>query len=164
MKKLRLIAPLLFSVAALASGCIAHNANTVSAPLQVRLAANELKADVAVGEKISGQAKITYFLTIPFGSSNKYADGVLYDGAVVSQLGVYNPYAVQPGDFFSGLFNLFSVGAHEAAAQAAYDAISKSGADIIIAPRYVADVQDFWLFKNVEVQVTGYKGTVKGIH
>ena len=164
MKKLRLIAPLLFSVAALASGCIAQHSNTLSAPMQVRLTANELKADVAVREKISGHAKITYFLTIPFGSSNKYADGVLYDGAVVSQLGVYNPYAVQPGDFFSSLISLFSVGAHEAASQAAYDAISKSGADIIIAPRYVTDVQDFFIFKNVEVQVTGYKGTVKGIH
>lgn len=162
MKKF--IIPLLFSVA-LTSGCISHNANTASAPLQVRLTANELKADVAVGDKISGQAKITYFLGIPFGSTNKYADGVLYDGSVITQGGVYNPYSPQAQDFFASLFSLF-VGniQQEAAAQAAYDAISKSNADIIIAPRYVLDVQDFWIVKNVEAQVTGYKGTIKSIH
>ena len=165
MKKVKLIVPLLFSVGILASGCIAHNANTASAPIQVRLTANELKADVAVGEKIAGQAKITYFLGIPFGSSNKFADGVLYDGSVVTQAGIYNPYGAQPADFVTALFSLFTFGVqHEAASQAAYDAISKSGADIIIAPRYVVDVQEFWIFKNVEAQVTGYKGTVKGIH
>lgn len=162
MKKL--IVPLLLSVV-LSSGCIAHNTNTASAPLQVRLTANELKADVAVGDKISGQSKITYFLGIPFGSSNKYADGILYDGAIVTQAGVYNPYSPQAQDLFSSLFSLF-VGniQQEAAAQAAYDAITKSGADIIIAPRYVLDVQDFWIVKNVEAQVSGYKGTIKSIH
>lgn len=142
---------LLFSVAALTTGCISHNANTSSAPLQVNLVSNELKADVVVGEKISGQAKITYFFGIPFGSTNKYADGVFYDGMIVDKSG-----------WLASVMSLLG-SVNEAKASAAYDAISKSNADVIISPRYTMDIQDFWIFKNVEAQVTGYKGTIKSI-
>ena len=149
MKKL--IAPLLLSVVALASGCVSQNVNTASAPLHVNLVANDLKADVVVGEKISGQAKVTYFMIFEFGGTGKYADGVSYDGASTRMA----------GDIFSSLLagNTYA----GVKASAAHDAISKSTADVIISPRYVLDVQDFFIFKTVEAKVTGYKGTIKSI-
>ena len=150
MKKF--VAPLLLlSVVVLASGCISHNGNTASAPLHVNLVANDLKADVTVGEKISGQAKMTYFMIFEFGGTGKYADGVSYDGTS-TQLGGNLFSSLLAGDTYAGVKS-----------SAAYDAISKSNADIIISPRYVVDVQDFGIFKTVEVKVTGYKGTIKSI-
>jgi len=147
---------LLLSAVVLTSGCITHNSNTASAPLHVNLVANDLKADVAVGEKISGQAKLTtLFWIFTFGGSGKYADGVSYDG-VSTQAG--------GGDFFSSLMSAAQMaGFNQIKSSAAFDAISKSNADVIISPRYVLDVEDYGIFKTVEAKVTGYKGTVKSI-
>lgn len=150
MKKI--VAPLLLlSVVMLTSGCTIHNANTASAPLHVNLVSNDLKADVAVGEKISGQAKVTYFMIFEFGGTGKYADGVSYDGTS-TQVGGDIFAALLAGNTYAGVKS-----------SAAYDAISKSNADVIISPRYVLEVQDFLIFKTVEAKVTGYKGTVKSI-
>ncbi|MDN5942576.1 MAG: hypothetical protein L0H94_11890 [Nitrospira sp.] len=159
MKKLIVFLPLY--VAVLMSGCISHNANTDSAPLQVRLIANELKADMQVGEKISGQGKAVYlFYWIPLpGTSNNYAKGVLYDGSVITNGAIY-PHTAQDVPFFS----FFQASGSRAVEAATYDAVTKSNADVIIAPRYEVDKQDYFIFQLEEAKVQGYKGTIKNIH
>ncbi|MBJ7548876.1 hypothetical protein JHC42_18745, partial [Pseudomonas sp. OA3] len=46
---------------------------------------------------------------------------------------------------------------------AAYKAVKASGADVIVAPRYEVNVQDYFVYKTVSVNVTGNKGTVTSI-
>ena len=45
---------------------------------------------------------------------------------------------------------------------ALYDAINKSGADLIVNPQYVVTVDNLLLFKTYNVNISGYKGTIKG--
>ena len=46
---------------------------------------------------------------------------------------------------------------------AAFKAVKSSGADLIVAPRYEVSVQDYFVFKKVDVKVTGNKGNIAGI-
>jgi hypothetical protein len=46
---------------------------------------------------------------------------------------------------------------------AAYKAVTTSGADLIVAPRYDVHVEDYFVYKTVNVKVTGKKGTVTAI-
>ncbi len=143
MKKFAL--PALLSVAVLASGCATHNVSQPTAPLNGYVDTG-LKADVTVGEKISGESNVKIlFGLFKLGGSNKYADGVTF-GSSASPFG------------FSGLDPISS-----AKSAAAYDAVQKSGADVIVAPKYLVDVQDYFLFRDVKVTVSGYKGTINNI-
>ena len=40
---------------------------------------------------------------------------------------------------------------------------SDGGADVIVAPRYEVNVQDYFVYKTVNVKVTGNKGVVTAI-
>jgi len=104
-------------------------------------ASTSLEADVEVGGKIKGTSKATLlfgFLQMP-GGPNKFADGVF-------------------GQTFTNPFD--PTGALKSAA--AYDAMTKSGADLIVNPQYVITVDNMLLFRSYKVDVTGYKGTIKG--
>jgi len=143
MKKIALSA--LIATSLLATGCATHNVSQPTVPFAGTVD-SQLKADMTVGEKISGESSETIlFGIIKLGGSNKFADGVTYSGGG-SAFG------------FSGFDPIASV-----KSAAAYDAVSKSGADVIIAPRYVVDVQDYGVYKAVKVKVDGYKGTIKSI-
>lgn len=158
----RVILPFMFSVVVLASGCVTHTNNTASAPLQVRLNANELKADVAVGEKIAGQGRMVYLLglwALP-GSSDKFATGVQYDGSVITH-GAILPHTSGEATWIP--FIETSLIEHRAVAAATHDALTKSSADVIIAPRYELEKQNYILFSIHEAKVSGYKGTIKSI-
>ena len=48
-------------------------------------------------------------------------------------------------------------------AAAAYDAISKSGAEIIVNPQYVVTAKGGFLIQNTTVDVTGFKGTITSL-
>ena len=50
-----------------------------------------------------------------------------------------------------------------AKAAAAFKAVKNSNADLIVAPRYEVSVNDYFLFKKVDVKVTGSKGTIRSI-
>lgn len=142
MKKI--IVPALLSATLLTTGCATHNISQPTAALAGSVEA-PLKADVAVGEKINGEAKVNIlFGLFTLGGSSKFADGVTYGAGAAPALGLPDPVS-------------------SAKSAAAYDAVSKSGADLIVAPRYVVDVNDYVVFKEVSVQVSGYKGTVKSI-
>ncbi|MBB4864085.1 hypothetical protein HNP46_002949 [Pseudomonas nitritireducens] len=143
MKKF-LSAAAVVSAALLASGCTSYNVSQPIAPVAGEVK-TDLKADVAVGGPISGQSQVNIlFGFLKFGGDSQFADGVTY-GA----------------DSGAGLSFLDPVSSVKAAA--AYKAVKSSNADLIVAPRYEVSVQDYFIFKKVDVKVTGNKGNINNI-
>ncbi|WP_271411143.1 hypothetical protein [Pseudomonas sp. Q1-7] len=145
MKKFLVPAALTAALAVL-SGCSSYNVSQPATPLNGSVKTG-LKADVAVGEQISGQSEVNIlFSVLRFGGDSQFADGVTYGGDSSGVL----PFGPDP------------ISAVKAAA--AYKAVKASGADLIVAPRYELTVQDYFVFKKVIAKVTGNKGTIKSIH
>ncbi|WP_324731332.1 hypothetical protein [Pseudomonas paeninsulae] len=133
-----------FSALALLTGCASQNVSQPTAPLNGTVETN-LKADVKVGETISGQSSVNIlFNVIKLGGDTQFADGVTYGGG--------------EGGFALGIDPVAS-----AKSAAAYKAVMSSGADLIVAPRYEVSVEDYFVYKTVNVKVTGKKGTVTAI-
>jgi hypothetical protein len=142
MKKLATVAAL--SAFALLTGCASQNVSQPALPLGGAVETG-LKADVKVGEVITGESSVNIlFSVIKFGGDSQFADGVTYGGG--------------EGGFALGLDPVSS-----AKSAAAYKAVKASGADVIVAPRYEVNVQDYFVYKTVNVKVTGNKGTVTAI-
>ena len=134
------------AVIATASGCTTYNISQPSAALDQEVKTG-LKADVAVGETISGQSQVNIlFGFLKFGGDSQFADGVTYGG--------------ESGGLGLSAFDPIS----SAKAAAAFKAVKSSGSDLIVAPRYEVNVQDYFIFKKVDVKVTGNKGSIKSIH
>ena len=143
MKKLWM-STALAAVIVTASGCTSYNVNQPSAPMD-GVVSTDLKADVRVGEPITGQSSVNIlFGFLKFGGDNQFADGVAYGGTDGGSLLSFDP--------------LSSV-----KSAAAFKAVKSSGADLIVAPRYEVSVQDYFVFKKVDVKVTGNKGNIAGI-
>lgn len=145
LKSIKFVA--LASAVVVAAGCHSFNTNKPSATLQPRLVTNELRADIKVGEKVTGESSLNVlFNFISFGGDSNFADGVGFDG--VSGGMISNPLDKTP----------------QVQAAAAYNALaSTNGGDVLISPRYETTVDDFFVFKKIHVKVTGYKGTVNSI-
>lgn len=127
---------------AMLSGCSTLNTSQFNEPFSGKVTSS-LKADVAVGEKISGSASaILLFGFITLGAPNKFADGIIY-GAAPLNIPYFNPY-------------------EELKSAAAYNAVADSRADVIIAPRYTLSGTNYFLFKTINATVSGFKGTLKG--
>lgn len=145
MKKLWMSAAVAALIAT-TSGCVSYNVSQPSAPLEGTVK-TELKADVKVGGTITGESSTNVFNFLSFGGDNHFADGVTYGGASGGGgLGLALPDPVST-----------------AKAAAAYKAVKSSGADLIVAPRYEVSVQDYFIFKKVNVKVTGSKGSISSI-
>ena len=115
-------------------------------PASLLLQSTALKADVAVGEAITGQSSVNILFGIfKFGGDSEFADGVEYGGSTGGGLGG----ALDP------------VSAVKSAA--AYKAVKASGADLIIAPRYEVSEESYVIFKKVSVTVKGNKGNIRSI-
>ena len=125
------------------SGCSSLNVSSSSMPVTAPLQ-TDVKADVEVGEKISGKASVTKVLFFTISSDKQFSDGVSYGGSTGGGLPFGDPVA-------------------KAKSAAAYKAIESSGADIIVAPRYTVETEDFVVFGTINVTVEGYKGTIKSI-
>lgn len=129
------------------SGCVSYNVSQPTAPLE-GVVKTDLKADVKVGGAISRESSTNIlFNVLSFGGDNRYADGVVYGGASgggALSLPLPDPVATTK-------------------AAAAYKAVKSSGADLIVAPRYEVNVQDYFIFKKVNVKVTGNKGSISSI-
>ncbi|MFZ6049225.1 hypothetical protein ACFW0H_24280 [Pseudomonas sp. CR3202] len=144
MKKFLVPAALAATLAAL-TGCTSYNVSQPTSPLNGKVR-TDLKADVAVGESISGQSEVNIlFGFLRFGGDSQFADGVAYG----ADSGGVLPFGPDP------------LAAVKSAA--AYKAVKSSGADLIVAPRYELSVQDYFVFKKVTAKVTGNKGTIKSI-
>ncbi|MBS7661457.1 hypothetical protein I0D00_05770 [Pseudomonas lalucatii] len=133
-----------FSALALLTGCASQNVSQPTAPLNGNVK-TDLKADVKVGESISGESSVSILFNVfKLGGDSQFADGVTYGGG--------------EGGFALGLDPVAS-----AKSAAAYKAVTTSGADLIVAPRYEVNVEDYFVYKTVNVKVTGKKGTVTAI-
>lgn len=146
MKKLALLA----AVASVAlSACVSTNESTPSGALQAKVYTKQY-ADVAVGSKVSAEssAKVIFgFITIS--EDNKYADGVNYSGSAAAAKG--------------GLLDLsFLDASTKVKSAAAYKALKNSNADVLVAPTYETEVNNFFVFKDIKVKVNAYKGNIKG--
>jgi hypothetical protein len=117
------------------SGCVSYNMSQPVASLSGDVK-TDLKADVKVGEVISGESSTNVlFGWLNIGGDNQFADGVSYGGASGGGIGLPLPDPVS-----------------SAKAAAAYKAVKSSGSDLIVAPRY-----------EVNVKVTGNKGSIQSI-
>lgn len=133
-----------FSALALLTGCASQNISQPTVPLSGSVETN-LKADVKVGEPISGESSVSVLFSVfKLGGDSQFADGVTYGGG--------------EGGFALGLDPVAA-----AKSAAAYKAVKASGADLIVAPRYEVNVDDYFLYKTVNVKVTGKKGTITSI-
>lgn len=136
----------LSALVATAAGCTSYNTSQPSSPIDSQVKA-DLKADVAVGEAISGQSSVNIlFGFLKFGGDSQFADGVAYGGDGSGALG--------------GL-GFDPVSAVKSAA--AFKAVKSSGADLIVAPRYEVSEENYFVFKKVSVTVKGNKGSIRSI-
>ena len=127
----------------IATGCTSYNAYQPTAPLVGSVEA-PLQAEIEVGKAIAGEATVgLLFGVIQVQGDSKFADGVTYGGG-------------------GGPINLFDP-VNSAKAAAAYKAVSSSGADMIVAPRYVIDTVNYGVFKQVKVKVEGWRGKLRRI-
>lgn len=127
---------------ALLTGCSSYNASQPTSAL-VGTVESSVKADITVGEKISGEATANVlFGVFKWGEGDHYADGVSYGaGGALS----------------------FADASASVKSAAAYNAVKASGADLIVAPRYEITTQSYGVFKKIHVVVTGYKGTIASV-
>jgi hypothetical protein len=151
MKKLLLLA----GVAMIGlTGCSSVHKGVTSGVLQEKVTAEHI-ANVQVGGKISGvsSAKVLFgFITI--GGDNQFVDGMSYAGESAS-LTSSLPLPLPIPSVSDGMSKLKS--------SATYKALESSGADVIIAPTYKTTVKnDFFVYKELEARVDGYKGTITG--
>ncbi len=117
--------------------------NLAYSDIQVR----PMEARIQVGERIQGRAKCKSLFGIPLQSPAKEA----YGAELQTTEGNIAP--------------------NECTRGAIYEAISRSHADIIVAPQYVVDGFNFLclfgtsacLYKSSDIVVTGYKGVYYGL-
>ena len=129
------------AILGLVTGCSSLNQSAVSPSLDQKIV-TEFKADVEVGQKISGKSTTTVILGFIKLGDSEYADGVSYGTGYSFSLG----------------------GAEGAKAAAAYKAIKAAKADILVAPTYVVKENGFApIFMTIDAEVTGYAGTVKSV-
>ena len=125
------------------TGCMSHNVSQPNAPIAGTVTA-DLKANIDVGGEITGQSTSNIlFGVLKISGDSEFADGVTYGG---------------PAPAFS-LPDPISA----TKAAAGYKAVKSSGSDLIVAPRYAVSVEDYFIFKKVNVTVTGNKGSIKSI-
>lgn len=125
------------------TGCMSHNVSQPNAPIAGTVTA-DLKANIDVGGEITGHSSSNIlFGVLKISGDSEFADGVTYGG---------------PAPAFS-LPDPISA----TKAAAAYKAVKSSGSDLIVAPRYAVSVEDYFIFKKVNVTVTGNKGSIKSI-
>ena len=128
------------------SGCVSYNVGQPSASLSGDVK-TDLKADVKVGEAISGESSTNVlFGWLNIGGDTQFADGVTYGGASGGGMGLPLPDPIS-----------------STKAAAAFKAVKSSGSDLIVAPRYEVTVNDYFIFKQVNVKVTGNKGSIQSI-
>ena len=138
MKKLTIITVVLLTF--LETGCTTLHSSQQSAELVTTINGN-LKADIDVGEKISGESKVITLLGFINFGDDKFADGVNYGG--------------------NSSFSLGGRSVDEAKSAASYKAILSSEADVIVLPRYTIEVTNYLLFKSTKAKVMGNKGIIK---
>ena len=131
------------AVAAFMTGCMATHTNDAASSAKVCVG-KKFDADIAAGKQaVSGTATVhNLFGFITWGVSN-FADDAFVSGNNGLQLAVSPLTVAKQG--------------------ATYNACTANKADMLLAAKYKIDVKDFFIYKNVTAQVTGYPGVIKGV-
>jgi hypothetical protein len=125
------------------SACSSVNYSTTSAPLDVSLHSHH-SAELKFNTPVSASAQETIlFGFFSLGGDNTYADGVDY----------FPPNSSN----FSVLDNTSRV-----KAAAAYKALTKAKADVLYAPVYYVQEDNYILWKNVKASVKAYPANIVG--
>ncbi len=131
----------------LASGCSSLHKSQPSSGLSISpVTSKELHADITVNinKKLSGAVSRTKIFGITTSGPKHYSDGVAFSGS---------------GGFLNSFF-----GSDDLKAAAAFKAMNKSDADVLVAPQYIVSEEGFLFFySKVSVKVTGYPGVIKKI-
>ena len=126
------------------SACASTHQGVASAPLVGPLKSDKI-ANIKAGEKVTAESSAKVILGfITLSDDNKYADGVNYAGE--SKI---------PGmSMFDSTSKVKSAGA--------YKAVQQSDADVLLAPVYETEVNDYFLWKDVKATVKAYSGKIVG--
>lgn len=141
MKKVLLILGIAIAITSCSSTRIGALSTPAYAP---RAEINPIRAniDVDMTKKISGESTSSYFLIFQVGGDNKFADGMSYSS--------------------ESQFNaIFKARENKTKSAAAFKAVKGSGADIIVHPNYEIQINNYLIFKQIKVKVTGYAGYFK---
>jgi len=135
MKSIKLISIVALSLLFI-TGCASVNQSHIYSPVGISIS-SDMTADVDVdlSKKLTGSASATYFLGfIKVAGDSKYADG--YGG-------------------------FGQTGAVKSAAT--FDAINKGNGDVLVSPQYVVNTENYFLYKTIKVNVSGFEGKIKAI-
>jgi hypothetical protein len=127
------------------TSCSTTRTGTLSTPAYAPKAEiNPIRANVEVdmNKKLVGESTSSYFLIFQVGGDNKFADGMSYSSE--SQFSAF-----------------FKARENKTKSAAAFKAVEGSGADIIVHPNYEIQVNNYIIFKQIKVKVTGYAGYFK---
>ena len=126
------------------SACASTHQGVASAPLVGPLKSDKI-ANIKAGEKVTAESNAKVILGfITLSDDNKYADGVNYAGE--SRI---------PG---MSMFDSTS----KVKSAAAYKAVQQSDADVLLAPVYETEVNDYFLWKDIKATVKAYSGKIVG--
>jgi hypothetical protein len=143
MKKTIMLLFLIGAAALITTGCSSFETNRAGNPVNVKMDVN-VKPDIELGkEMVSGKASVNSLF------------GIFTWGVENEAVGVNYGESNSPSIF----------GDSNAVARngAAYDACTKSKADLLLAPRYDITTKDYFVFKKIDCQVKGYPGILKSI-
>ena len=110
------------------------------------------KAEVSVGEKVEGQGSVVYlFGILPLTLKTYEVSGVLTGTSGGSMM-------LDPITMIMSLLPPTDLAKDEAA----YNAVTQSGCDVLVDPVYEMVTTNFLLFTAQTCKVTGYRGTIEG--
>ena len=143
MKKQLLLACGAIAAALAMTGCMATHTNDAASGAKVCVG-KKFDADIVAGKQaVSGTATVhNLFGIITWGVSN-FADDAFVSGNNSLQF-VASPLTV-------------------AKQGATYNACTANKADMLLAAKYNIKVSDFFVYKSVKCDVTGYPGVIKGV-
>ena len=127
------------------SGCYSLNQGVSSSPVNMELDA-PYKAELSIMPKAMGQSSQTVLFGIfHVGGDNKYADGVNYAG--------------NSSSFGGSFFDLAS----KVKSAAAYKVLQQTKADVLVAPTYVVQEENYLLWKTYTAVVQAYPAKIARI-
>ena len=133
------------AIAAFMTGCMSTHTNDATAVAQVKLNCKKFDTDIVAGKtKVKGTATIHNVLgLISWGVSDFADDAFVSTSALPIQLCVSPETMVKQG--------------------ATYNACAANNADFVLAAKYKMDVKDFFVYKQITCDVTGYPASIKGV-
>lgn len=142
MKKLMVLGGAV--AAMLLTGCMSTHTNDGTATVKISIT-KDYKAEVVAQEKtVSGEATVHNVLgLITWGVSDFADDAFVSTSGTILQIGVNPIDAAKQG--------------------ATYKACEASKADAILAAKYKMNIADYFVYKQVKCNVTGYPASIKGV-